>query len=426
MKKILEKILYLLSRGILWRQRPRVVGITGTVGKTSAKEAVYSVLSTKYKTRKNIKNYNNEIGVPLTIIGSETGGKNPFKWLWIFIKGIWLCIMPAGYPKILILEMGIDKPGDMDYLIKLSRPHVGVVTAIGDEVPVHVEFFKNITQLVKEKMKMATMLGEKDFAILNADDDRIMKYSGKIKAEPITFGHSKDADISLSEVEVSGDLENAGIHFKIFHEGNIVPFHLNNILGIHQSYSAAIAAAVGLVLDMNLVDISEALKEYRPPKGRMNLIEGIKHAWLIDDSYNSSPEAAKRAIEFLAESGNGGRKIACLGNMEELGEHTQKAHAHIGQLIQKLKINFLVTIGEKGEIIAKAAQDAGMPEENMIITKDSPEAGRKIQAMLKEGDIVLIKGSQSIRAEKVTKELMAEPMKAKELLVRQDELWEKK
>ncbi|MBU0731310.1 UDP-N-acetylmuramoyl-tripeptide--D-alanyl-D-alanine ligase [Patescibacteria group bacterium] len=424
MKKVLEKILYLLSRGILWRQKPKVVGITGTVGKTSAKEAVFAVLSKKFKTRKNIKNYNNEIGVPLTIIGSETGGKNPFKWLWIFIKSIWLMIMPAGYPKILILEMGIDKPGDMDYLLKISRPHVGVVTAIGEEIPVHVEFFKNVGELVKEKMKMATRLSEKDFAILNADDSRIMKFPGKIKAEAITFGHSKNADISLSEVSISTDLKNAGIHFKIFHEGNTVPFHLNNVLGIHQSYSAAIAAAVGLVLGMNLVDISEALKEYRPPKGRMTLIKGIKNSWLIDDSYNSSPEAAKRAIEFLAEAGNGGRKIACLGNMEELGKHTEAAHANIGQLIQNSGINYLVTIGDKGEIIAEAAKQAGMPEENIIITKDSPEAGLKIQAMLQEGDIVLIKGSQSIRAEKVTKELMADPMKAKELLIRQDKLWE--
>ena len=424
MKKLLEKILYILSRGVLKRQKPKVIGITGTVGKTSAKEAIFSVVSKKFKTRKNIKNYNNEIGVPLTIIGSETGAKNPFKWLGIFIKGLWLTIMPANYPKILILEMGIDKPGDMEYLINLSQPNIGVVTAIGEEIPVHIEFFKNISALVAEKMKMATMLTQNDFVILNADDDRIMKYPKKINAEIITFGHNKEADISLSNLEISYDLTNAGIHFKIIQEGNTVPFHINNILGLHQSYSAAIAAAVGIALDMNLVDISEALKECKPPKGRMNLIKGIKNTWLIDDSYNSSPQASKKALEFLAKVENNGRKIACLGNMEELGEHSEKAHQNIGDLVQNLKINYLVTIGEKGKIIAEAAKQAGMPEENIIITEDSSQAGLKIQEMLKEGDVVLIKGSQSIRAEKVVKELMADPLQAKELLVRQDKLWE--
>lgn len=423
MKQLLQKILYNLSRGVLKRQKPKVVGITGTVGKTSTKDAVFTVLKKDFKVRTNIKNYNNEIGVPLTIIGCTSGNKNPFKWLYIFIKAISLSILPWPYPKILILEMGADKPGDIEYLTKLAPCYVGVVTAIGDKAPVHVEFFKNASQLVKEKMKIVKHIDKNGFAVLNGDDKRIMEGATNIKAQPVTFGHKEEDNIYISEEKIKYDVD-GGINFKVVHKGNTVPFQLKNVLGIPQVYSAGAAIAIGLIFEMNLVEISQALKEYVPPKGRMNLIPGIKYSYLIDDSYNSSPEASEIALKFLSKAKVEGRKFACLGSMEELGEHTAKAHQDIGKLVYDLGINYLVTVGDKAENIAKAAKKAGMQDKNIFIYKTSDKAGLKLQELVHENDLILIKGSQSARTEKVTKELMADPLHAKDLLVRQDKTWE--
>ncbi|MBU0670711.1 hypothetical protein KKF29_00975, partial [Patescibacteria group bacterium] len=215
-----------------------------------------------------------------------------------------------------------------------------------------------------------------------------------------------------------------GINFKIFYKGNTVPFHLNNVLGIPQAYSAAIATAVGLIFEMNLVEISQALKEYVPPKGRMNLIPGIKYSFILDDSYNSSPEAAKMALEFLSKAEVDGRKFACLGSMEELGDYTKKAHQEIGRLVHDLGINYLITVGDKAEDIARAAKQAGMREDYIFMYKTSDKAGLKLQELVHENDLILIKGSQSARTEKVTKELMVDPLHAKDLLVRQDKTWD--
>ncbi|MFH1536410.1 MAG: UDP-N-acetylmuramoyl-tripeptide--D-alanyl-D-alanine ligase [Patescibacteria group bacterium] len=423
MKKLLEKILYIIAKGILKRQKPKVVGITGTMGKTSTKDAIYCVLSKKYKVRKNIKNYNNEIGVPLTIIGCESGNKNPIKWTYIFIKGILQTFLPWSYPEILILEMGADKPDDIEYLVELAPCYVGVITAIGEKVPVHVEFFNDISELVKEKIKIVEHLGKDNFAVLNADDKKIMQNANKIKSQVFTFGYDAKADITFSEVSNSLD---SGIHFKVSYKGNVVPFNLDNIIGLSGIYAAGAAICVGKAFEMNLVDISESLKDYNAPPGRMNLIPGIKNTILLDDSYNSSPEACAKALEFLASLKGENKKYAVLGNMEELGEYTEEAHAEIGKLVNKLNIDYLITVGDKAEIIAEAAKKSGMREDYIFSYLESEKAGLKTQELTKQGDIVLIKGSQSVRCEKVTKELMAEPNKAGDLLVRQDKTWENK
>ena len=215
----------------------------------------------------------------------------------------------------------------------------------------------------------------------------------------------------------------AGLSFKVNYEGNSVPFKIANVLGTPQAYAALNAVAAGLILKMNLVDISEALKDHQSPKGRMNLLKGIKETVIIDDTYNSSPLSSQRAFEVLNQAQVTGRKIVCLGNMEELGEVSKRAHRNLGRLLVELDIDILFAVGDKAKDIAEAAQEKGLAAENIFIFEDADKARKPVQNEIHRGDVILIKGSQDARMEKITKEIMAEPLLAKKLLIRQDRSW---
>lgn len=432
MKKIVQNILGFLAKQILAKYQPKVVGITGSMGKTSSKEAIYAVLSSKFKVRRNIKNYNNEIGVPLTIIGETSGLKNVFRWIMIFWRAFELLIFRKDYPEILILEMGADRPGDIKYLTDLSPCDVGVLTTIA---PVHVEFFKDIHGVIREKQVIVTHLSAKNTAILNRDDINVWNVKEKVEAKVMGFGFEEGADVRAVEVtnkfepdpeRPTGEI--CGTGFKLVYLGNAVPVTIPNVLGRAHVYAALVGAAVGLHFGMNMVDIAQALKGYQAPKGRMRIIKGIKHTWLLDDTYNSSPLAALAAVNTLADLQiyESGRRWAVLGDMLELGNFTEKGHADVGKRVGDLGIDYLVTVGERAKDIAKAAIDAGTPEDHVYYFNSSPEAGRFLQDKIHENDLLLIKGSQGMRMEHIVKELMAEPLQAGEMLCRQDETWLKK
>jgi len=428
-KKIIEWKLKLLASWILQRYQPKVIGLSGSVGKTSTKEAIFKVLSYKFKTGKNIKNYNNEIGLPLSIIGMESAKKNPFIWVWIFIKALLMVVFKqSNYPEMLVLEMGADKPGDIKYLVDFVKCHVGVITAIG---ATHLELFDSIEKVAREKQNVISHLKVEDFAVLNKDDELVMKMQEKTRAKIVTFGFNEGADVRASDLDISAgpsadpwtDIQIKGLSFKLQYKGANVPVFLPKVLGRHQVYSALAAAAVGISQGMNLADIADALKEYNPPAGRMRLIAGIKHTSIIDDSYNSSPMAVQAALKVLKNINIPGKKYVVLGDMLELGPYTESGHREVG-LASSEVADFIVTSGERSKIIAKSAIEAGMDSDQVFSFDDPLSAGKFIQERLKSGDMVLIKGSQGARMEKTVKEIMAEPEKAKELLVRQTSDWQ--
>lgn len=428
-KKLVEWKLRFLARLVLKKYKPDIIGITGSVGKTSAKEAIYAVLSSKFKVRKNIKNYNNEIGVPLSILGLESGYKNVFTWLGIFVKA-WILILfrQKDYPRILVLEMGADKPGDIKYLIDFVPCKIGVVTAIA---PVHLEFFKTIERIVREKQLIISHLKQDGFAILNGDDPEVLKMKEKTKAKVLTFGFGQGLDIKAFEPNiVKGGPESKwvdysirGISFKASYQGSTVPFFLKSVFGEHQVLAALAAIGCGVAFGMNLVEISEALKKYQAPAGRMKLIPGIKHTFIIDDSYNSSPSACLAALKVIEKIQIDGKKYAVFGDMAELGDYTEQGHREVGHEASQV-VDYLVTVGEKAKFIAHEATKSGMNADNIFSFDHTEEAGRFIQDRLKKGDLILVKGSQVSRMERVVKELMVEPEKASELLVRQGPEWQ--
>jgi UDP-N-acetylmuramoyl-tripeptide--D-alanyl-D-alanine ligase len=419
--KILKMILKTLARATVARYQSGIIGITGTVGKTSTKETVFIILRRERRVRCSSKSFNNEIGLPLAILGDWEATGGFFFWLEVLRRSFHqLLFKTQSYPDLLVLEYGIDRPGDMSYLLKIARPSVGILTAVGD-IPVHVEFFPGPEAILREKSKLITHLPATGFAVLNADDASILNLRFQTRAHTVTFGFSEFADVRVTNFKNRFDGKSGGVAFKLNYGGSVVPVRLDGLLGRGMVYSAAAGAAVGLIFGMNLIKIAEALSGYEPPAGRMRLIGGLKGTTIIDDSYNASPIAMREALGTVRLL-KAKRKIAVLADMLEIGKYTFEAHEAMGRLAAKT-VDILFTVGIRGKIIAETARQAGMKEERIFHFRTVDEAGRTLQIKLQKGDLILVKASQAVRLEKVVKEVMAEPDKAEKLLVRQDKLW---
>ncbi len=442
MKQYLEKILKVLAQRILKRYQPEIIGITGSVGKSSTKKAISTILNSEFNVRESEKNYNNELGVPLTILGTKSANKSLLGWFGIFFRGLRLILFrDQNYPKILVLEMAADHPGDLKYLTRLARPRIGVVTKVSE---VHLEFFGTLEKIVEEKQTLVTGLPESGWAVLNVDDDLVYGMRERTRAQVMTFGFSSRAEVKAGEMflaglEISGqkpdpsvtpespwDEREWGMNFKLSYQGSTVPVFLPRVLGQQSIYAALAGAALGLIYGLNLVQISKALRNYQPPPGRMNLILGIKHTLIIDDTYNASPVSTKAALETVRDIkvSQGSRKFAVLGDMLELGTFSSAGHKEVGQKVVEMGIDFLVTVGKEAWEIARGAKERGFDENKIRSFNRAEEAGVFLQEEIKFGDLILLKGSQGMRLERVVEEIMAEPLRATELLVRQDKSWE--
>ncbi|MDD3487192.1 MAG: UDP-N-acetylmuramoyl-tripeptide--D-alanyl-D-alanine ligase [Candidatus Moranbacteria bacterium] len=420
---LLEKILKYFAAKALARFKPRVVGITGSVGKTSTKEAVYAVLSAKYRVRRNEKNYNNEIGLPLTVLGLDGGGGSFSQWFLAILKAFSIAFFGSRekYPEILVLEMGADRPGDIKYLVDFLHPEAGVVTAVGIS---HLEFFKDKKSIAREKSQLVRTLGKNGVAILNWDDKEIRKMAEKVKARKISFGFSEDADVRASDIffgyektadGMGGSMNKIrGVSFKLSYQGTTIPMRLLHSVGRPQISAVLAAAAVGIGFNMNLVQIAAAIRDFRSPAGRLNLIEGIKNTMIIEDSYNAAPQSMLAALEVL-EKIDARRKIAVLGDMLELGEKTEEGHREVGRKAAEVA-DVLIAVGERARFIADEAGKTGLDNSKIICYHTPIEAKNPIQNMLQEGDVILVKGSRGMKMEIISKEVMLHPEEAKKWL----------
>ena len=439
LKSLLHYWLRVFSKKILKKYKPDIIGITGSVGKTSAKEAIAAVVGNKFTVRRSTKNYNNEIGLPLAIIGvEETPGRSIWGWIAVMLKAKKLIFKrDKNYPEILVLEMGADKPGDIEYLTELAPCKVGVLTFISHA---HTEFFKTLKKITQEKRIIISHLRQDVFAVLNFDNELVMQSASITKAEIITYGFKEGADLRATDVNILKDEQTGlpaspceawragwptGLNFKVLYKGSVVPVFLQGVIAKSAISAALSGLAVGTVFGVNLVDGAQALSKLEGLPGRMRLIPGIKNTLIIDDTYNSSPEAAKTALEALAqvEIKTGGERWAVLGDMLELGSETENAHRELGFKVAEFGIDNLITVGEAAKHIAQSAKEAGLDEHRIASFANSVEAGRFLQGKLKPGDVVLVKGSQGARMEKIVKELMAEPLLAANLLPRQGKEW---
>ncbi len=424
MEKYLFCVLRYLSQTILKKYQPKVIGITGSVGKSSAKEAIALVLSAKFQVRSTYKNYNNQIGVPLAIIGTQKSpGKWVFGWLQVFFQTVKIFVKKDNnYPQILVLEMGADRLGDIKYLTDLAPCDVGVLTYISHA---HTEYFKTIQNIANEKKVMITHLPKNGFAVMNSDNAEVKKVMFETSAHIITYGFGEEADLQASEVNIKYDENNlpVGISFFVAYQEKKVSVFLSGVIAAHAIPAVLAGLAVGITQGIDLPAGVAQLQHHQPLAGHMRLIVGIKKTLIIDDTYNSSPDAAKSALGTLGGLQTLGKKYAVLSDMLEMGGVAEQVHREVGEWVVKNGIDYLITVGALSKITAAAARDNGLAENAVACFDDSVSAGRFLQEKLRTGDTVLVKGSQSMRMEKIVKEIMAEPMQAPELLVRQEAKW---
>lgn len=417
-KKIIEFSLKIASLLVLKKYSPIIIGITGSVGKTSTKEAIYCVVRQQYIAHRTQRNENNEIGVPLSILLCEGPGRNLLKWMWVKFKALSLIIIRSKYyPEVLVLEFGANRPGDIQYLTSFIKPKVGVVTAIG-EIPAHVEFFSGAKAIAREKSNIVRCLDAQGFAILNFDDDAVLDMKRETKAHTITYGFGDGADVRAVSLLYKPFIEGRpGVSFIIEYKGKRIKIELPAVLGKQQVYSVLGAYATGIALGINEENIKSSLMSFEAMPGRMRVIEGIKKSWIIDDSYNASPIAMHAALDTL-EALKAKRKIAVLGDMREIGKYTFEAHQAIGDRAARVA-DILICVGDAAKIIQQEAIVKGLDSKKVFwFDVDALHlAGSLLKSTIKSGDIILVKASRAIHLEKIVKEIMAHPEHADTLLV---------
>ncbi len=425
-KKIVIAIITWQAKAILFRYRPKIIAITGSVGKTSTKDAIFTVLSKFKSVRKNEKSYNSDIGIPLTILGVQNGWSNPIIWIENIFRGFVLMIFTKKYPEWLILEVGAGKPNDIKNIVKWITPDIVVVTRFPDQ-PVHIEFFGTVEKIIEEKTALVGGMKTDGILILNHDDEKVYAIHEKAKRKTISYGMHENATYQATHESYTYTTRGSvsmptGINFKLEYGGNIFPVNLNNVIGMHCIGSALVALIVAHQLDCGLLESINAVASYTTPPGRLSLIEGINNSIIIDDTYNSSPVAVIAALETLKEI-KAKRKIAVLGDMLELGKLTEEAHKGIGEKLLGI-VDMIVTVGPRAKFIATGALGKGFPSREIHSFENSTMVAKFLQDTVKKGDIVLLKGSQGVRLERAVEAIMAHPELASKLLARQEKEWQ--
>ena len=426
-KKIIVTIVTWQARLVIKKYKPKIIAITGSVGKTSTKDAIFTILSKFKKVRKSEKSFNSEIGLPLTILGCPNGWSNPVTWLENIIKGFGLILFKNSYPEYLVLEVGVGKPGDIKKNVApWLAPDIVVITRFPDK-PVHVEFFESVENIIEEKSALAYALKPDGVLILNHDDEKVYAVHNKANRRTVSYGMNINATYRVTypvymNTDINGVETTRGISFKLEHDGHTFPVVLPNIVGMHYVGSALAALACALEIGCDLLMSLNYISEYNTPPGRLSLIKGINESNIIDDTYNSSPVAAIAAIEVLKEM-KGKRKIAVLGDMLELGKYTEEEHHSLGNEVSKIA-DILVVVGLRSKFIAEGALESGFKQKNLYSFDTSETAAKFMEDLVKKGDLILVKGSQGVRLERVVAAIMDNKDDRYKLLCRQEKEWQ--
>jgi UDP-N-acetylmuramoyl-tripeptide--D-alanyl-D-alanine ligase len=351
-----------------WRRKLdlRVIGITGSVGKSTTKEMVAEVLSQRYRTLKSPGNLNNEIGLPLSILK-----------------------LSSGYQRA-VLEMGFYVPGEIAFLCDVAQPQVGVVTNIGT---VHAERAGSQEAIAQGKSELVQALPENGIAILNFDDPWVRKMEEKTRAQVFFYGLSSESDLWADNVEGQG-LE--GIRFRLHYKRETLHVRVP-LIGRHSVHTALRAAAVGLVEGLTWQEIFDGLNQGHTQL-RLVAVRSKTGALILDDTYNASPESMLAALNLLDELD--GRKIAVLGDMLELGQYERQGHEMVGLRAAQVA-NTLLTLGERAHMIAGAARRAGLKKSSVLEFDDLDQIVDWLNENLSKDDSVLIKGSHGLRMDRI-------------------------
>lgn len=421
-KPIVVTILTWQAKLVLAKKKPFIIGVTGNLGKTSTKDAIYSVMKDHMNVRRSQKSMNSEFGVPLTILGQKSGWGNPLLWIVIIFKGFFVPF-EEDYPTHLVLEIGADRPGDIKNITSWIKPDVTVVTQFG-QVPVHIEFFENRDAVVKEKGYLVQALSENGLFIWNADDHDAITLLHKTDARKVSVGINHASDIQAFNVKPYGE-NIEGTYAEIIIDKKRYDMRIPGVLGRSPIYACLPAIACARELNIPIDVAIKSLMEAKHPAGRMRVLRGMNDSVIIDDTYNASPKATEHGLKTLEELDCKGRKIAVLGDMLELGEHSRDEHYKIGELAGKI-VHKLFTVGIRSRVTAEGALDSKMKDEHIMECDTAIDAGHELVKIIKSGDIIYLKGSQGMRMERAVKMILASNHDASKVLVRQEKHWERR
>lgn len=423
LKRIAQVLLKIAAKLVLLRRRPVVIGITGSVGKTTAKDAIAFAVSKRFSVFASAKNYNNEIGLPLAILGeSDEPGRSVLVWMKVFLGAGRKIFLPFPYPEVLVLEMGVDRPGDMAYLLSIAKPDIAVVTGVSQS---HIEFFGSEAAIAEEKGRLVEALGEDGVAILNADNVYSRGMKNRTKAKVILYGFSKRASLRGFNDSVAFGEAFRGLTFKVEYQENIIPVRLKHTVARH--HIEAVLAALGVcdALEIPFLEAAQALANLRPSPGRFRLLEGVRGALIADDTYNASPASVRAAIASLRDVAKG-KTVAILGDMLELGEEERALHEDLAADILKAKVSFVILAGERMRYLFDRLTKEGFRQNQLFFAASPSEASAIAKRILAPGMLVLVKGSQAMRMEKVVERLLAYPERDAKHLCRQSPEWKAK
>jgi UDP-N-acetylmuramoyl-tripeptide--D-alanyl-D-alanine ligase len=361
-----------------------VIGITGSVGKTSTKELTAGVMRQRFRTLATQGNLNNEQGLPLTLLGLDYD------------------------TECAVLEMGMYALGEIERLCVLGRPHVGIVTMVA---PVHLSRLGTIERIQQAKSELPAALPSADdggVAILNWDDFRVKAMADMTRARVFRYGTTPAADLWVDEVRGMG-MEGIRFRFHYRRPGGDRVETLSvrvPLLGSHSVHTALCAASAGLVEGLSWDEIIGGMQS-TPGQLRLVVVPGINGSTVIDDTYNASPASMIAALNLLAdvEPKGKGRRVAVLGDMRELGDYTDEGHRLVGHRAADI-VNLLVTVGELGAVIAAEAKDVRFNPEALHVTQTADETIALLRKLLQPNDLVLVKGSRAVGMETIVGELV--------------------
>ncbi len=346
----------------------RIVGVTGSSGKTSTKELIAAVLRTRYRTKATEGNLNNHIGVPLTLIRLDEDDQYG------------------------VIEMGMNHPGELAPLVKMAAPEIGVISSIG---PAHIEFFADQAGIAAEKAELIAALPPEGLAVLNSNDEWSRRVANRTRARIAWVGTGPESTWRAEELRVAAD----HLSFRLRHNGSSAMVRLPVVNRVMVS-NALLAAAVGRECGLTMDEIARGLEAVKLPGARMQ-VRRVGGAWIINDAYNANPDSMKAALNALKEFPGAARRIAVLGSMGELGAHATELHFLTGEYAAALPVDDLIAVGPHAEAYARGALAGGLAASRVFTALDAEEATAALRPLLREGDAVLVKGSHFMGLEKL-------------------------
>lgn len=409
-RKLLVTWLGLLARGVLARHHPRIVAVTGSVGKTTTKELTRLMLTERFRVRTSQGNYNTEIGLPLTVFGVERP-QHLTGWFGISTAALALLFQTGDYPEVLVLEMAADKPGDIKHLTAIAPPDISIVTNVRG---VHLEFYDSVEAIAEEKSWAVRRLRPGGIAILNFDDTTVRMMRSLASDAPGAvryYGLTDEADVWLTDITQDRHGQQATLHLK--ESGQTFKF-TTPLLGRHQLYSVLAAFTAATVSGVDPEQALAAASKFETPPGRLRVLAGKDGLTLLDDTYNASPQAMLDALEVL--KGFPGPHRAVLGEMKELGAGREQGHTSVGEALAPW-LDELVVVGDDAALIAEGAKRAGMDPAKIHFAGSAPEA---VQFVNRDGrgGTVLLKASQSVYLERATIALLKDHRDARQVVQR--------